>query len=88
MNQREIVSIDDTYHLRKKSVKGLNLNNSKIMDIIKNSMVINNNTDFGDKLSLIKPSYNMSKKFKLKQIFITKHKREILTRITKDNIRG
>ena len=51
-------------------------------------MVINNNTDFGDKLSLIKPSYNMSNKFKLKQISITKHKRDILTRKTKDNIRG
>ena len=101
----EIVSIDDTYHLRKKSVKGLNLDNSKVMEVIKNSMVVNNNTnllkmnpemknyfnllnDFGDKLSLIKPSNNMSKKFKLTQISITKHKREILTRKTKDNIRG
>ena len=44
--------------------------------------------DFGEKLSLIKHPNNLSKKFKLTQISLSKNKREILTKKTKDNIKG
>ena len=44
--------------------------------------------DFGEKLSLIKHSKDLSKRFKLTQISLSKNKRENLTKKTKDNIKG
>ena len=44
--------------------------------------------DFGEKLSLIKHPNNLSKRFKLTQISLSKNKRENLTKKTKDNIKG
>ena len=77
------------------------------MELLKNSMIINNSNqtnlfkmnpdaknymsilgDFGEKLSLIKHPNNLSKKFKLTQISLSKNKRETLTKKTKDNIKG
>ena len=44
--------------------------------------------DFGEKLSMIKQTNYPSKKFKLTQISLSKNKREILSKKTKDNIKG
>ena len=100
----EIVEIDNSHIMHKKSSKALN--NFKAMELLKNSMVVSSNQtnlfkmnpeiknyfnilgDFGEKLSLIKHPNNLSKKFKLTQISLSKNKREILTRKTKDNIKG
>ena len=100
----EIISIDN-FNFFKNSSKILN--NFRAMELLKNSMIINNSNqtnlfkmnpdaknymsilgDFGEKLSLIKHPNNLSKKFKLTQISLSKNKREILTKKTKDNIKG
>ena len=100
----EIISIDN-FNVYKNSSKILN--NFRAMELLKNSMIINNSNqtnlfkmnpdaknymsilgDFGEKLSLIKHPNNLSKKFKLTQISLSKNKREILTKKTKDNIKG
>ena len=100
----EIISIDNFNVLINSSKI---LNNFRAMELLKNSMIINNSNqtnlfkmnpdaknymsilgDFGEKLSLIKHPNNLSKKFKLTQISLSKNKREILTKKTKDNIKG
>ena len=97
----EIISVDNFNLLQKNSSKILN--NFKAMELIKNSMIIQTNLfkmnpeiknyfsilgDFGEKLSLIKHPNNLSKRFKLTQISLSKNKRENLTKKTKDNIKG
>ena len=99
----EIISIDNSHIIGKKSSKVLN--NFKAMESLKNSMVVSNQTnlfkfnpeiknyfrmlgDFGEKLSFVKQPSNLSKKFDLTQITLSKNKREILTKKTKDNIKG
>ena len=100
----EIISIDNFNVLINSSKI---LNNFRAMELLKNSMIINNSNqtnlfkmipdaknymsilgDFGEKLSLIKHPNNLSKKFKLTQISLSKNKRETLTKKTKDNIKG
>ena len=100
----EIVSIDQSYILHKKSSK--QMDNIGGSDFLKNSMVFaghktnllkmnpeiknyfNLLDDFGQKLSLIKPSNNINRNFKLTQISISKNKRNFLSKKTKDNIKG
>ena len=100
----EIVSIDQSYILHKKSSK--QMDNIGSADFLKNSMVFAGNKtnlfkmnpeiknyfnlldDFGQKLSLIMPSNNINKNFKLTQISISKNKRNFLSKKTKDNIKG
>ena len=98
----EIISIDNSHILHKKSSKAVN--NFKAMELLKNSMIANQTNlfkmnpeiknyfnilgDFGEKLSLIKQPNNLNKKFKLTQISLSKNKREILSNKIKDNIKG
>ena len=94
----EIISIDDSRLIFKNSSKLALANNFKVaeLDQVKNSMILPNNKnnlfkingDIGEKLSFIKTSNNISKKLKLTQISLSKNKREILTKKTKDNIKG
>ena len=98
----EIISIDNSHILHKKSSKAVN--NFNAMELLKNSMIANQTNlfkmnpeiknyfnilgDFGEKLSLIKQPNNLNKKFKLTQISLSKNKREILSNKIKDNIKG
>ena len=94
----EIISIDDSRLIFKNSSKLALANNFKVaeLDQVKNSMILPNNKnnlfkingDIGEKLSFIKTSNNINKKLKLTQISLSKNKREILTKKTKDNIKG
>ena len=94
----EIISIDDSRLIFKNSSKLALANNFKVaeLDQVKNSMILPNNKnnlfkingDIGEKLSFIKTSNNISKNLKLTQISLSKNKREILTKKTKDNIKG
>ena len=94
----EIISIDDSRLIFKNSSKLALANNFKVaeLDQVKNSMILPNNKnnlfkingDIGEKFSFIKTSNNISKNLKLTQISLSKNKREILTKKTKDNIKG
>ena len=94
----EIISIDDSRLIFKNSSKLALANNFKVaeLDQVKNSMILPNNKnnlfkingDIGEKLSFIKTSNNINKKLKLTQISLSKNKREILTKKTKDNVKG
>ena len=94
----EIISIDDSRLIFKNTSKLALANNFKVaeLDQVKNSMILPNNKnnlfkingDIGEKLSFIKTSNNINKKLKLTQISLSKNKREILTKKTKDNIKG
>ena len=94
----EIISIDDSRLIFKNSSKLALANNFKVaeLDQVKNSMILPNNKnnlfkingDIGEKLSFIKTSNNINKKLKLTQISLSKNKREILTKKTKDNLKG
>ena len=94
----EIISIDDSRLIFKNSSKLALANNFKVaeLDQVKNSMILPNNKnnlfkingDIGEKLSFIKTSNNISKNLKLTQISLSKNKREILTKKTKDNVKG
>ena len=100
----EIISIGDSYIYHKKSSKVVNntknmdfLKNSMILSNNKTNLFkmhpeiknyFNLLDDFGQKLSLIKPSNNISKKFKLTHISLSKNKRGLLSKKTKDNIKG
>ena len=100
----EIVSIGDSFIYHKKSSKPTdNINDMEFLkdsmvlsnnktNLFKMNPEIKNYfnllDDFGQKLSLTKPSNNISKKFKLTQISISKNKRDFLSKKTKDNIKG
>ena len=94
----EIISIDDSRLIFKNLSKHALANNFKVaeLDQVKNSMILPNNKnnlfkingDIGEKLSFIKTSNNISKKLKLTQMSLSKGGGEILTKKTKDNIKG